>query len=112
MAHKSAVAMCSYRAGFAIVSFLSPPQNAVIATFQSLGSSIDQQCGMRKATHRTNGFDCDVAHCATYYSIISTRFLVILWYSFPKFNILAYANRTASYVGAMSCVGFVDRGST
>ena len=109
MAHKSAVSMYFMRAGLTIVSYLSPLQNAVNAAFLNLKSSIVEQTGNRKVCSRTKGFDCDVAHYATYYSVISKRILAILWYFIPKYNVIACVNRTAHAAGAVICIGFMGR---
>ena len=109
MAHKSAVSMCLNRAGCAIVLFLSHPQDAAVATFQSLDSSIDEQAGNRKVADRTNGYDCDVAHCATYYSVIYYRLVVILWYLIPKFSVIVCVNRITHDVSLKTSIGFVVR---
>ena len=109
MAHKSAVSMCLNRAGRAIVLNLLSLQNAAVETFQSLGSSIDEHTGTRKAANRANGCDCDIAHCATYYFVIVKRLLIVLWYLIPKFEVIACENRFVNDVGSMARIGNVGR---
>ena len=109
MAHKSAVSMCLSRARLAIVFFLSHPQNTAIAMLQRLGSSIDEQYGIRKATNSANDFNCDIAHYATYYSVIAKRILLSLWYLIPKFDVVVYVNQTALVAGSMIRVRIMGR---
>ena len=109
MAHKSAVSMSLSRARLAIVFFLCHPQNAANATLQRLGSSIGEQTSIGKVVDRANGFDCDVAHCATYYSVIFKRYLVVLWYLIPKIDIIGNVIRAAHIADPMIRIDFVGR---
>jgi hypothetical protein len=101
--------MCFDRAGYVIVLSFSPTRYAEITAFQIIGLSIGEQSGIRKVIARTNGFDCDVPHYATYYSIICKQFSVVLWHLFPKFNFITHVDRTAHASGSITRIDFVGR---
>jgi hypothetical protein len=108
MAHKSAVLMCSKRAGYAIVFFSSSLQTAVIVASQRLNPIIDRRHGIGKASAGAYGFYCDSAHYTIYF-VINKYFEASSQNLLSRIYLINFQNQTGYGADSIKRISIVVR---